>query len=55
MTTTSVFKQDQNVLDVADLSVVPILEEYKRKHDVNKNLDPVIGKLNVLPLPPKKK
>ncbi|CAG7823580.1 unnamed protein product [Allacma fusca] len=46
---------DQTAFDVADDSIVPILEDFKKKHDVNKNIDSVGKQTNVLPLPPKKK
>ncbi|ODM92373.1 Protein phosphatase 1 regulatory subunit 12B [Orchesella cincta] len=57
---------DQTALDIADSSVVPLLEEWKKRHDVNKNIDTHnVGKQNLnnlnnnnnnaVTVPPKKK
>lgn len=31
--------QDQTALEIADSSVLPVFEQFKRKRDINKNLE----------------
>lgn len=39
------FIQDQTPLDVADRSVLPVFEQFKRKRDINKNVEKTTNSL----------